>query len=221
MSKTIYLAGSTSYTAQAVLAQPSGFTFRLHLRPDSPKLSMFKGDDRAAVVDLEDPNALADSMKGCDALLCLIGTIRARFKKENVNYRTVDYEVTKKFLDAAKAAGLPHFVLMSAVGAEKMPGPYMKAKLDADRYLMQSGLGWNIVRPSFLVGGERRFVPGVGPLMAAMSNASIMTGLIDWRPIPIDMLAWNYLRIIAEGPTNSILTGRHLWKAWRDKQSTG
>ena len=41
----------------------------------------------------------------------------------------------------------------------------------------------------------------------------------DWRPIPIQVVAWNFARILRERTDlNAILTGRELWRHWRKEK---
>jgi uncharacterized protein YbjT (DUF2867 family) len=64
-------------------------------------------------------------------------------------------------IDAAKAAGVTRFVLVTSIGAgdsrAAAPAPMLKAlgtvlveKEKAERHLIDSGLQWTIIRPGFL-----------------------------------------------------------------------
>jgi uncharacterized protein YbjT (DUF2867 family) len=67
--------------------------------------------------------------------------------------RTVDYGGAVKLIAAAERAGVPRYLMISSIGADRRPegdegmAPYLRAKHDADEALMQSALGWTIVRP--------------------------------------------------------------------------
>ena len=64
----------------------------------------------------------------------------------------VDRDGAKSLVDAAVRKGVKHFVMLSSVGADD-PDPdselahYLRAKHEADQYLIQSGLSYTIVRP--------------------------------------------------------------------------
>lgn len=66
---------------------------------------------------------------------------------------TVDYEGAVKLADAAQAAGVRRFVVLSAKGADRpadydgVMAVYMDAKSRADAHVRASGLDWTIVRP--------------------------------------------------------------------------
>lgn len=60
----------------------------------------------------------------------------------------VDHRANLAALDAAKAAGVGHFVLLSAICVQKPQLEFQKAKLAFEAALKASGLRWSIVRPT-------------------------------------------------------------------------
>ena len=216
--RKVFLAGATGFTGRAVLAQKADLEFVLAVRAGSARGDAFPGDPRVAVVDYADPASLDRAMAGCGAILSTIGTTRAQFRP-GVSYETVDYGTTVALLAAGKRAGVDHFVLMSSWGAGRPMGAYMRWKARTERAVIDSGLPCTIVRPSFLQGAGRPFP---GPVSALADLAAKIPGLggpaRDARAIPIEVLAWNYVRILeTRGMLGRILTGRDLWRAWESR----
>ncbi len=60
----------------------------------------------------------------------------------------IDYQATRNALDAGKAAGATHFVLLSAICVQKPLLEFQRAKLKFEQELKESGLIWSIVRPT-------------------------------------------------------------------------
>ncbi|MFM9864485.1 MAG: NAD(P)H-binding protein [Micropepsaceae bacterium] len=60
----------------------------------------------------------------------------------------VDYQAHSDTLKAAKAAGVTHFVLLSAICVQKPRLAFQKAKLAFEQELIASGLDYSIVRPT-------------------------------------------------------------------------
>ncbi|MGH2808132.1 MAG: SDR family oxidoreductase [Actinomycetota bacterium] len=63
----------------------------------------------------------------------------------------VDVAGTTRLLDAAGRAGARHFIFTSIVGVDRVPGfptiyRYFKHKIEAERLVRESSLGWTIVR---------------------------------------------------------------------------
>ena len=70
---------------------------------------------------------------------------------------TVDRDGAIKLADAAAAAGVQRYVLVSAIGADSFDASsedvfqiYLRAKSEADAYVRGTGLDWTIVRPGGL-----------------------------------------------------------------------
>jgi divinyl chlorophyllide a 8-vinyl-reductase len=60
----------------------------------------------------------------------------------------IDHQAHVHLLDTAKAAGVSHFVLLSAICVQKPTLAFQHAKLAFEAALMASGLTWSIVRPT-------------------------------------------------------------------------
>ena len=60
----------------------------------------------------------------------------------------IDYQATRNALDAGKAAGATHFVLLSAICVQKPMLEFQRAKLKFEKELIESGLTYSIVRPT-------------------------------------------------------------------------
>jgi divinyl chlorophyllide a 8-vinyl-reductase len=60
----------------------------------------------------------------------------------------IDHQAHVHLLDAAKAAGVSQFVLLSAICVQKPTLAFQHAKLAFEAALMASGLTWSIVRPT-------------------------------------------------------------------------
>lgn len=96
--------------------------------------------------EIANPDALAGilSANRCDTLIsCMAsrtGTPRDAW--------AVDHDLHVAALDAAKAAGVEHVVLLSAICVQKPRLAFQRAKLAFEAKLMASGLDWTIVRPT-------------------------------------------------------------------------
>ena len=107
------------------------------------------------LIDLEaaGPAEIAEAIKGADAVVFAAGAGPGSGPERKL---TVDRDGAIKLLEAARAADVPRYVMISSVGAEDPPGDddvfsvYLRAKADADRALVESDRDWTIVRPGFL-----------------------------------------------------------------------
>lgn len=219
--KRAFIAGATGFTGRALAKQPTegaGVQLALQVRPGSSSLAKLDGDDRVVQVATSDGQALADSMDGMDAVVQLIGTVRANFNDET-SYESVDYGTTIALLDAARRAGVEHFVLLSSVGAGLGFGEYLRWKKKTERAVTSSGLGYTILRPSYLAGDdemtERKPARYTSAFLGGMSDSPVGYPFAAIRPINIQVLAQVILEVIRQGPRNKVLMGHGLFQIAR------
>jgi uncharacterized protein YbjT (DUF2867 family) len=108
-----------------------------------------------------------------------------------------DEEGTQRLADAARAARVRHLIFVSIVGIDRIPLPYYRRKLAAERALDASGQPYSILRATqfhsfidFLFGKAATYMPLVMPLPAGYHVQSV--GLED--------VAARLLRAVDEGP---------------------
>jgi uncharacterized protein YbjT (DUF2867 family) len=103
--------------------------------------------------DLENDPTLEPYVQGADAVVFAAG---AGPGSGPVRKRTVDLGAAVKLVDAAKAAGVRRYVIISSIGAQDPAAasdamrPYLEAKAEAEDALARSGLEYTIVRPGLL-----------------------------------------------------------------------
>lgn len=113
---------------------------------------------KAELLSVEDENAfelMSDVFTNAAAIIWSAG---AGGKGGPERSHAVDNVGAKKAIDAAKNAGVPHFVMVSFVGSVKNHGvseddpmhAYTVAKVEADSYLVESGLSYTILGPGVL-----------------------------------------------------------------------
>jgi nucleoside-diphosphate-sugar epimerase len=114
------------------------------------------------VCDLEAATAdeVAAAIAGADAAVFAAGAGPGSGAERKL---TMDRDGAVKLLDAARAAGVGRYVIVSSVGAESPPDDddvfsvYLRAKAEADAAVAASDRAWTIVRP-----GRLTDEPGTG-----------------------------------------------------------
>lgn len=103
--------------------------------------------------DLSDPGVLAVLARDATAIVHLVGII---VESGRATFRGVHVEGTRRLLAAAREAGVPRFVHMSAIGARPGAGatPYHRTKWEGEELVRASGLSYAIFRPSIISGPE-------------------------------------------------------------------
>jgi uncharacterized protein YbjT (DUF2867 family) len=134
----------------------------------------------AILGDLENDPTLEPYVKGADAVVFAAG---AGPGSGAARKRTVDLGGAVKLADAATAAGVRRYVIISSIGAQDPAAggdsmrAYLEAKAEADAYVQASGLDWTVVRPGGLTDD-----PGTG-------KVAVHTDLGHRGPVPRDDVA--------------------------------
>src|SRR3712207_3965943 len=93
--------------------------------------------------DLRDRASLDTAVGGVEAV---ITTANSAMRGGADNPQSVDLEGNRNLIEAAREAGVGHFVFVSALGAEPdHPSPFMQAKAKTEATLRASGMGYTIL----------------------------------------------------------------------------
>jgi uncharacterized protein YbjT (DUF2867 family) len=108
---------------------------------------------KAVKLDLTCADDFGPALEGRDSVIFVAGS-------GGKAVEDVDRDGTIRLIDAAKKAGIPRFILLSSVyadrpeeGPEKIR-PYLRAKHAADLHMLDSGLDFTIVRPGTLTNDQ-------------------------------------------------------------------
>lgn len=101
------------------------------------------------VGDLASPEALDQLVSGASAVIHLVGIIEEIGRQ---TFERVHVEGTRAMLAAARKAGVPRFVHMSALGAREEPGAtaYHRSKARGEALVRESGIPAAIMRPAII-----------------------------------------------------------------------
>jgi uncharacterized protein YbjT (DUF2867 family) len=95
--------------------------------------------------DLRDTTSLASACKGVNQVLAAAHALDG---KGDNNPHTVDYKGNRHLIDAAKVAGVKHFIFVSVQGASlDSPLGFFRIKYRTEEYLRASGMNFTILRP--------------------------------------------------------------------------
>ena len=144
-----------------------GDTARGIIRSADQEGDLHEAGAQAVVLDMEQASVeqMAAVVSGADAVVFAAGAGPGSGAERK---ETVDYNAAVKLRDAALAAGVGRYVMISAMGTDDPPDGdevfdiYLRAKARADHAVMDSDLAWTIVRPGSLTND-----PGTGRVALA------------------------------------------------------
>jgi uncharacterized protein YbjT (DUF2867 family) len=161
----LLVAGATGGTGQEVVDQAiaKGFRVRALVRDEVKARTLF--DDRVQYVvgDVREPRSLKRAVKGVSQVICALGSNVQRDPENSP--QKVDYAGVKALAEAAKAAGVSQFILVSSMGVthpehqlNAMLDNILEWKLKGEEAVRATGINYTIVRPGSLTneqGGQR------------------------------------------------------------------
>ena len=165
---TVAIAGGHGKIAMLLggLLAERGDTVRGLIRNPDHEDDLRAAGIEPVLCDLEGDGDVAAAVRGADAVVFAAG---AGPGSGDARKSTMDLGGAVKLIDAAKAEGIPRYLIVSSMGAEKAPadgaegfGAYLRAKFEADEALRASGLDYTVVRPGGLTDD-----PGTGLVQIA------------------------------------------------------
>ncbi|MEL6939955.1 MAG: SDR family oxidoreductase [Cyanobacteria bacterium J06598_1] len=149
------VAGATGQTGQQIVEQllAKDIAVRALVRDREKAIAQLPEGVEIVVGDVLEPNSLQAALTDCEVMLSATG---AAPSMDPTGPYKVDYEGNKNLIEAAKAAGVTQFVMVSSLCVSKLFHPLnlfwgiLYWKKQAEDYLKQSGVPYTIVRPGGL-----------------------------------------------------------------------
>jgi uncharacterized protein YbjT (DUF2867 family) len=196
----VLLTGGTGFVGPAVLRAISeqGHEVRALVRDEkSAGTAAALGAD-PFLGDMTEAASLQEAVEGVDAVVHLVGIRQGKPE----DFQRIMVGGTHDLIDAANAAGVKRFVLMSALGVTdetKDEVPYYGAKWEQERLLRESGLEHVIFRPCFVFGRDG----GILTTFRKIAKIAPVTPIIGSgeqriQPIWIDDLGAYFARALEE-----------------------
>jgi uncharacterized protein YbjT (DUF2867 family) len=161
----ILVVGSTGMVGSGICQRLSelGIPFKALVREssDPAKVERLKGLGATLVQgDLRDPASLSAACHGVDTVIETVSAMPFSYSPGQNDLQHVDLEGAKALIDAAKAAGVKHFIYTSFSGNLEIDVPLCHAKRAVEKYLKASGMTYTILRPGCFM--EVWLSPAVG-----------------------------------------------------------
>jgi uncharacterized protein YbjT (DUF2867 family) len=147
----ILVVGATGNMGGMIARQllEQGQDVRVLVRPQSNYQPLVDSGAKPVFGDLKDRTSLDEAVRGADTIITTANSI---MRSGEDNLQTVDFEGNANLVDAAKDAGVRHFVFVSVLGANPdSPVPLMQAKAATEQRLRESGMSYTILSPNMLM----------------------------------------------------------------------
>jgi uncharacterized protein YbjT (DUF2867 family) len=151
----VLVVGATGQTGRHIVKQliEKNVPVKALVRNIEQAQGILPPDTELVKGDILKPETIKNALSDCSVLICATG---ASPSFDPTGPYQVDYQGTKNLVDASKATGVEHFVLISSLCVSKFFHPLnlfwliLYWKKQAESYIQESGLTYTIVRPGGL-----------------------------------------------------------------------
>lgn len=153
----LFIAGGTGFVGNHLTEELLSRGHELVLLSHNRRSTSEKGVNYVTG-DVTVPSGYAAALKGCDAVINLVGIIR-EFPARGITFEHLHVEATTGMVQATQQAGVLRYLQMSALGTRvDAVSQYHRTKWRAEEIVRGSGLAWTIFRPSLIFGPKDAFV---------------------------------------------------------------
>ena len=184
------VTGATGFVGREVVKALGDRGFEVRCLVHTPGRESVLGDQQVDVHygNVGDMAALRAAFYDVDVVVHLVAAIR---QKGPATFQSLNRRGAEAVVETAKAAGVKHFLYISALGATDDPRyPYLNSKWQAEQAVINSGMPYTILRPSLQFGPGDEFINTLAGMVRVSPIMPIIgRGRNRFQPIAVQEVA--------------------------------
>ena len=199
----VFITGGTGYVGRPLinLLLERGHEVGALVRPGSEK--KLPPGCQPIFGNALDGNSYAGQINPADTFVQLVGVAHPNPSKA-AEFRNVDLASGKGAVDAAKAAGVRHFIYVSVAQPAPVMKAYIQVRSECEAMIRQSGMNATILRPWYVLGPGHRWPYLLLPIYKVMELLPpTRAGAIRLGLVTLDQMTHALLHAV-ENPSSGV-----------------
>ena len=194
MYRKVFLTGGTGFVGTEILKElvKSKCKVKVLTHNQKPKI-------RSKLIEFVEGNVFdkdsLNSVKGCDAIINLVGIIRENPWK-GITFERLHVEATRNMITATRENKINRFIHMSSNGVKATGTRYQTTKYRAEQLVKNSGLTYTVFRPSIIFGEHDNFINRLAGQMKFNIVPYIGDGNYKLQPVSVKTVAEAFVKSI-------------------------
>jgi len=166
---TVFVTGGTGFMGRSLIAEliRRGYSVNALVRHGSER-KLPQGCN-AIRGDALDKSSFASQIPPAETFVQLVGVTHPNPAKKD-EFRAVDLGSARAAIEAAREAGVRHFVYVSVAQPAPVMKFYVGVRAEAEQMIRTSGLNATILRPWYVLGPGRRWPVALKPIYWLMEQ---------------------------------------------------
>jgi uncharacterized protein YbjT (DUF2867 family) len=154
--RNVFVTGGTGFMGRRLIAAlvARGPSVRALARAGSEK--KLPAGCEVVIGDPVKKETYAGRVAPADTFVQLVGVTHPNPRKVD-EFRAIDYGSARAAIEAAREAGVQHFVYLSVAQPAPVMKSYLAVRAECEQLLRESGLNATVVRPWYVLGPGRRW----------------------------------------------------------------
>ena len=204
----VIVTGGTGFVGRYVVKEliNSGHKPYLLIRDPAKARELFGDEVAITEVDFFSKDSLRKALKesGAKYIVHLIG-ILFEMPRKGITFEKVHFEIPKNLYEVAMEEGVKKIVHMSSLGtSDKAPSKYHSTKRKAEKFLMETGISYVILRPSLILGPEQKLFADMDRITRLFPVVALPgSGSYRFAPISVRDVARCFARALTRRKTDN------------------
>jgi nucleoside-diphosphate-sugar epimerase len=150
LNNKIFVTGGTGYVGSSLIPKLMAHGFDVTALARKGSESKLPSDCNIVLGNALDRNTFKDFIPGNETFIHLVG-VRNPSPKKYEEFKSIDLVSIQEAVEAAKNAGVKHFIYLSVANPAPFKKDYLNIRLEGERLIMMSRMNATFLKPWYII----------------------------------------------------------------------